>query len=130
MAKKKQLANIIMTDYDKVVVENIKASGLRTAVENKEMRNIARALLLQEVTLKDGTRITPFQRMVVSSIQDAIENPAGFSKVKDAMHISGELKEEKEVNIQISLVDKDLKARSLGKADVFDAEVIDDDVSG
>lgn len=124
---KKPLANIVMSDYDKIVVEKIKNSGLATAVEQKEMRNIARALLLQEITLQDGTKITPFQRMVISSIQDAIENPAGFSKVKDAMHISGELKEEKEVNVQISLVDKDLKARSLGKADIFDAEIVNED---
>ena len=117
----KEIGTQLLSNYEKGIKDNAPMTLSDKATKNRLVRETLREMLNCPIihTMSDGTEIkgTAMDIICASAIQDAINNPKGFTQVKDMLYILGQdtpdTSNDKSKVIDVNLVDEDLKNRAL-----------------
>lgn len=117
MGMSKQAVLAILSPYEASIIRGTQKSKADVLTEGKRTQAIVNNMLKCKdiVELPDGTsvEVTIEELLIATSIQKELENPKGLETVEKLMKIRGELEDKGEVQLNVSLVDKDLAKRAL-----------------
>lgn len=111
------IGDCLLSAYDKRKRRGLPKSAGDKIIDDKKTKAILMNFLDTEVIteLEDGTQVTATTREMIvgSAIKDAIEK-GNIDKLQKFMVVQGEIDENANNQVNISLVDKDLEQRALG----------------
>lgn len=115
----KPKVNVLATlsSFDASIVRGTRNSKADAIVANKRTQTILNNMLecKQQVSLDDGTVVEASieEILIAKAISAELENPKGLDTIKKLAEIRGEIGEQKTIDVNVSLVDKDLAQRAL-----------------